>query len=357
MADLKTLIDTSVSATKPNFADIAADRLAAFLAAQPEARGKAEIIEMHGGGEKAGASSGIVLFTARMAGEVGRYVLRYAPLNVEGRIFADYAMDGQFVLQRKLHDAGLATARPRWLDADGAQIGLPGFVMDHVEGVVADGSPYTGGLFAEATAAKRTALLDEVFKAQSAIHAVDWRGLDLAPHVRHGEGRTPIERYVNWFWRTIEWISPPQVSRLDAVRKRLFANQPIYRDDEYTLVHGDTGLGNYMFNEGRVIAILDWELAGIVHPTYDVAMSLNLNAFFRAAATPEIAARIPGDEAWIAAYERTSGRRVVDLDYFSALVALPSLIVAASMNRNLPEAMRAAHMELFEPLWAVAESV
>lgn len=353
--DLKAIIDSSVSLTKPKLGDIDAIRLTKLIEAQPDARGQIIVSALRGGAEKTGASSGIVLFDAVVDGQPGRFVLRYAPMNNPGRIFVDYGIAGQFALQSRLHRVGVPAPRPRWLDADGTSLGLPGFIMDHVDGEVADGSAYTGGLFADVSPEQREAMHEDVLRKQGLIHDVDWQALGLADHVKTAPGRTPIERYLNWFWRTAEWIETSHLDRLARIRKWLFDNQPRYHADDHALVHGDPGLGNYVFRDGKIVAVLDWELAGIVHPSWDIAMSCSLNDFFRAAAAPDVAARIPTESAWLSDCERVTQRRVVDFAYFRKAVTLPSLIVSLSMNRNMPEPMRSSHLEMLEPLWAMAE--
>jgi aminoglycoside phosphotransferase (APT) family kinase protein len=354
--NLKAIVDASVMATKPKFTDIEPNRLAAFIARQPDVSGEVTLSSVRGGGASAGASSGIVVFDADIAGERRGYVLRYAPMNHAGRIFAEYDVAGQFETQRRLGQSGFPAPHARWLDATGEHLGLPGFIMDKVDGEVADGSPFTGGLIAEADHTERLRLIGEILRALRGVHQVDWRALGLQDCSRDGGGRTPLERYLNSFWKTAEWAPPPARERLEAVRLKLFADQPTYHEDDHTLIHGDPGLGNYMFRDGKVVSVLDWELSGILHPTYDVAMQCSLHNYFRGAAPPEVARTIPSNAEWVALYEQVSGAKVRDFDFFQRAVALPSLIVNLSMHRNIPAQMKAAHLAMMEATWSVAEA-
>jgi aminoglycoside phosphotransferase (APT) family kinase protein len=312
---------------------------------------------LRGSGDKTGQSSGIVLFGANITGKTEQYVLRYAPMNNQQRIFAEYDIGGQFHLQRQLSRAGLPVPNGRWLDQTGEFLGLPGFVMDAIDGEVAHSSAFTGGLIAEATEEARGELFSQIFCSLDKVHNVEWRRHGLDAYVRAGSGRTPIERYVNWFWKTAEWIRSPQMDRLAKVRDWLLLNQPDYHHDEYRLVHGDPGLGNYMFKDSKVVAIIDWELAGIIHPTFDLAMQCSGFNYMKQAASAEVAAKIPDDSSWIAAYELATNRRIVDFDYFRKLVTLMSLIVFLSIDRSLSPEMKAAHEKMLEPTWAIAEAV
>lgn len=354
---LHEVIGASVEKTKPRFTDIDPEKLRRFIQDQPDVSGDVVISQIRGGGDKAGASSGIVLFNVQYNGEKHEYVLRYAPMNNEYRIFVEYGIPEQYQLHRILSNIGIPAPRPVWVDADGSGIGLPGFIMERIEGRVADGSPYTGGIIAEASPEVRWRMLDEIFRVLGKIHAVDWQKHGLADCVKSGEGNTLLERYINWFWKTAEWVRHPQLDRLDRVRKWLFDNQPKYHPDDCSLVHGDPGLGNYMFRGQELIAILDWELAGIVHPTMDIAMQCLLNNFFRSAATPEIAGIIPSDEEWKNQYETVTGNKIVDFEYFRKFVTVASITTTLSMNRNMPDNMKEAHLQMIEPLWAIAESI
>ena len=85
--DLAGMIGLSVAANKPRFTDIQPEKLTAFLSRQADVEGNVTILQLQGGGDGAGASSGIVIFRMQTANEPPRdYVLRYAPINSEAII-------------------------------------------------------------------------------------------------------------------------------------------------------------------------------------------------------------------------------------------------------------------------------
>jgi len=355
--NLKSMLDASVTASKPDYRAISADSVEALMSAQSSGTVSIKRESVRGGGEKAGASSGIMLFDAELDGALQALVLRYAPLDNPLRIFADYAIAEQFALQDVLCSCGLPVPKPLFVDSNGKHLGLPGYIMEHIDGVVADGSPYTGGIIAEASPSRRRALIEEIFSALQKTHLVDWQATGALDFVRNEDGPTPIAGYINWFWKTAIWSAPADLGRLAKARDWLLANMPDYHRDDYRLVHGDPGLGNYMFGaDGSVVAILDWELAGVAHPTYDVVMQCALNEFFRSAAPPEIAETIPSPEEWMRHYCEVTGETLVDLDYYRKLVAYSQAVVFLSMNRALPEGMRVGHASMLAPVWQVLES-
>ncbi|MDF8335674.1 phosphotransferase family protein [Novosphingobium cyanobacteriorum] len=349
------ILEAAMSSTKPAANTISADQIVDLILSQSPPDSRVELSKVRGSGEKTGASSGIILFTAEVNGQVGDYVLRYAP-DTETRIFAAYNIGGQARLQHKLATlTDLPVPDARWSDPDGAILGLPGYIMDAVEGVVAHGSAFTGGLVAEATPEQREQIFDEMVRMQGRIHRVDWRSLDLEGDVCSGSGATPVERFVDWFWQTTRFCPESAMPRLEAARERILAMQPDYAPEDYVLVHGDTQVGNYMFRDYRMVAILDWELSGIATPSYDVGIFCNMLSVFRSMATPEVAAIIPSQEDWVARYERINGVRLNDFDYMFKVASLNSVIVSLSMNRGMPEEMKQYHLDLMEPTWSVIE--
>lgn len=354
--DLKQIIDASVSAGKPDYRKVDATRISRLIEAQSGQSVSIVAESIRGGGEKAGASSGIVIFDAVIGGETTGLVLRYAPMDNPLRLFSEYCIAEQFHLQKRLHDGGLPVPNARYADPAGEILGLPCFIMDRVEGSVADGSPFTGGFIAETEGRRRETLFDEIFSALGRVHAFDWEASEIEPFVRSGGGETHIARYLNWFWKTGVWVRPSQLGRLESAKTWLLRNQPDYAPSELRLIHGDPGLGNYMFRDDRVAAIIDWELCGITHPTYDIVMQVGLNEFFRSSAPPEVARTIPNAEDWMARYCKVTGERLRDVVYYQKLAAFVQLVVSLSMNRSVPAEMRDAHAMMFEPVWGVLEA-
>ncbi len=71
-------------------------------------------------------------------------------------------------------------------------------------------------------------------------------------------------------------------------------------DGPVSLVHGDAGPGNFLFEHGRLTALIDWELAHLGDPMDDLAWFS-----MRCVMEP-----VPDFAASLAAYERAAGQRV-----------------------------------------------
>lgn len=164
---------------------------------------------------------------------------------------------------------------------------------------------------------------------------------------------------MNWFWKTAEWagFSSDTLSRLQRLRHWLVDNQPSYHNDDLTLMHGDSNLANYMFNDNKLVAILDWEIAGIGQPSMDIAMQCNFNDYCRLISPSEVHKIIPTEEAWKARYEELTGKRLIDFEYFRKVTSFTGLIIMSSIIRSIPEEHKATYSQVLEPLWAIADSI
>lgn len=354
---LDDAFDTQVSALKPDFKEIDKGNLETLLKAQYAKGEDVEVFDVSGGSEKSGMSSGIVVFNARVGEAVEKCVLRYAPLNNPGRIFAEYNIEGQFHLHKLLNDTGLPVPKPLCCDASGETLSLPGYVMQRIDGQVADNPPYTSGLFEGATKEQLDEFHEEIPKALHKIHTVDWQRLGLDKHCALAEGRTYIEKYLNWFWKTVEWaeFSADENDRLGKIKTWLFDNQPSYHRDDLTLFHGDANFTNYMFSSGNMAAILDWEIAGIGQPAADIAMQCNTLEYCRQISSTEIQKNIPTGDEWIARYEHIAGKRLTDMEYFFRLTNFTGLVIMNSILRSIPKEHKTTYSTVIDPLWARAE--
>jgi aminoglycoside phosphotransferase (APT) family kinase protein len=102
-------------------------------------------------------------------------------------------------------------------------------------------------------------------------------------------------------------------------------------DAAAVIVHGDLGPGNFMIEDGRIRALIDWEMVRIGHPLEDLACIIA-----RALGAPFGEAR-----EHIANYEAASGTSVDvrKLDYALALV-LTRWLIAMHMALSKPSALQ-----------------
>jgi aminoglycoside phosphotransferase (APT) family kinase protein len=198
--------------------------------------------------------------------------------------------------------------RPVAACSDTDVIGAPFFLMDFVEGRVLR-NPRAG---AEVSEAVRAAAADHLIDTLVALHTVEPAevGLeDLAPSGGY------IVRQVNRWQQQFDRSRTRDVPDVDAVGRWLADNVPPQK--ETRLVHGDFRLDNAIIDgEGRILAVLDWEIATLGDPLADLAILL---VYWGGDGEEAIGATgLPGFPDRAAVTERyavASGRDLSELDY------------------------------------------
>jgi len=177
-------------------------------------------------------------------GRTQKLVLRQhgeADRTANPRVAAD-----EFRLLQAVQAAGLSVPAPCYLDTSGEILSTPCLVLEYVEG----------------EAALAPSDLDQVthqlagYLAQ--VHRVDLSNPALAFLPSHGRGYGP---------RPAELDASLQEGR---IREALDAAWPLAHANEPVLLHGDFWPGNVLWQDGRIVAVVDWEDASIGDPLADV---------------------------------------------------------------------------------------
>jgi aminoglycoside phosphotransferase (APT) family kinase protein len=136
---------------------------------------------------------------------------------------------------------------------------------------VIDGRPFV--LMAKIDGDRIESIVGTVPDQQLASSAVEvLKALHALPLERTGIGDEepqPLEaELMRWGW-LMERAPAELTQRAPQLGGRLAETRPA--PEEPTLVHGDYHYGNMLFREGRVVGILDWEIAQIGQPLLDLA--------------------------------------------------------------------------------------
>ncbi len=203
-------------------------------------------------------------------GGVTELVLRLGPPN---GLFAPYTAAPQFEALKAVE--GTKVPAPRafaWSD-DSALLGAPFFLAEKSPGVTVipwDESKSSGANGHHS----RRAVGEQFADILGELHALDWTRTGLARLAGMAEGLTrenaaarAIAEWENGFRR---WALRPH-PMMHRVLAWLRANQP--RAPRLSIVHGDYRLGNFLELDGRITAILDWELVRLGDPHEDLAWS------------------------------------------------------------------------------------
>ncbi|BCB83764.1 phosphotransferase family protein [Phytohabitans suffuscus] len=233
-------------------------------------------------------------------------------------------------VQRLLAEAGIPVPRIRAVCTEESVLGVPFYLMDHVDGHV-----ITGTLPAHLTApADRLRISELVVECLAALHAVDVGQESFASLGRpQGYLRRQVERFTG-LWDVSSTRVLPEVQRLSAW---LGAHLPQSR--RAALVHGDYRLGNIMFTDGatHIAAVLDWEMATLGDPLADLGYLTATWSTAAAAPTPiELSpvTALPGfldRQGLVEHYVKLTGADVSALPWYQALALWKSAIFSEAI--------------------------
>jgi aminoglycoside phosphotransferase (APT) family kinase protein len=190
-------------------------------------------------------------------------VLRIGPPN---GIFAPYKASPEFFTLQSLAGSAVPAPGTFWFSDDSEALGAPFVIVEFVKGEApipwtADGGP----TFDESA---RPKIGEQFVAALTALHNFEWRG---TPAERI-DGSTAVDGTADaqidfWRQRMREW-SDRRYPILELALIWFRAHAPIAR--RVSIVHGDFRIGNFLLLDGRLSAMLDWELVHLGDPMEDL---------------------------------------------------------------------------------------
>lgn len=181
-------------------------------------------------------------------------------------IFGPYRAYPEFVTLGALDGSGVPVPRVYWYSDDVSILGAPFFVCDLVAGEAPIPWTHDGG---PAFDDERRVLLGTQFvDALAALHGFRWEGtpvatIDGTKDVR----RTAVEQVDGWMANLARW-SPDRIPSLELAAAWLRERAPVA--SRISITHGDYRIGNFLEVDGRITAILDWELVRLGDPVEDL---------------------------------------------------------------------------------------
>jgi aminoglycoside phosphotransferase (APT) family kinase protein len=251
-------------------------------------------------------------------------ILRTPPSEVG--LLPPYDMPGQHGLLKRLGNADGAPPVPgvHELCADASVVGDPFFIMDRVSGTAFEDEipDWVRSGEVEVRSEVCRQWLDAIF------------GVQLLPTTVVGKpGRTPAESVEHWLGVAEESAAPKELVELLSA----LVDDPAPISGPATPLHGDPKVANCMWHDGRLSALLDWELAGVGEPLLDLG---HLLPYFPPAELVETAGEphtLPGwwsREQVIAHWEDRLGRSADGLAWYEA-AGLSKMAAIMSVGVNL----------------------
>lgn len=244
-----------------------------------------------------GASRETYRFDAVREGERRGYILRRDP---PGSLI-DTDRTTEFEAIAAFAGKDVAAPQTILLEADGAELGRPFFIMGRVDGG-APASPFAPDPYGPHAAA----IGEQFFTILGRI------AREPAETMRLAARGTPApdacwKRELDYWAGVIEAdeIHPQPIVR--AAVRRLYRNPPPPAR-KVSLVHGDYRSGNFLHDgAGRIIAVLDWEMAHLGDPLEDLAWAMD--PLWSRPGDPRVSGMIE-PEAGLAIWSRVSGIEV-----------------------------------------------
>jgi len=284
----------------------------------------------------------------------GRYVLRRKPPGTLLR--SAHAVDREFRVQRALSGSDVPVPHMYHLCLDEDVIGSIFYVMECVGGEV-HFDPRLPGKDNET----REAMFDDMNRVLAALHDVDCEAVGLGDFGKPG---SYFQRQVARWSKQYHASETEALADMDALIRWLEENMP--EDDGITtLVHGDYRIDNMIYSpEGRILAVLDWELATLGHPYSDLAYQCMQ---WRMPPGPDTRGfgdldrttlGIPSERAYIERYcERRGLSGIPIFDFclafsFFRMAAIVQGVLRRGLDGNASNPERALKMGEYVPLFA-----
>jgi aminoglycoside phosphotransferase (APT) family kinase protein len=176
----------------------------------------------------------------------------------------------EFAAYRSFFGRGVPVPAPVALMEDEVVLGSPFLVVERVEGGM------IAGVFQTAAYAQfGDAIGRDFFSILGAVAAVDPYDTELPGVVDTPAAEDCWRRELDHWESVIERDTLEPQAIAQAAIRRLRRNPP-RPPPKLAIVHGDFRRGNFMHDrDGRIVAVLDWELAHIGDPMEDLAWALD----------------------------------------------------------------------------------
>ena len=191
-------------------------------------------------------------------------ILRLGP---DEGLFAPYSALPQVRAMQSLEGSAVPVPRAYWHSDDPAILGAPFLFSEKAEGEAV--VPWVSPAEPPLEEGLRIRLAHQFIDSLAALHRVDWQGKPIAAMAGDvDEGNAALRSVQTWEALIRRWQMRPY-PLADWGLRWLKAHCP--RAPRVTIVHGDYRTGNFLQQDGRITAILDWELVHLGDPHEDLA--------------------------------------------------------------------------------------
>lgn len=181
-------------------------------------------------------------------------ILRLGP---EDGLFAPYSGSTEYHVLQLLEGTSVPGPKAFWWSDDSAILGAPFCITEKVAGV----APVPWGDADGFEVNWRTDIAEQFIAALAALHRVDWRTAQGFDKQQAITPENAAQQQIDYWENARQRWALKSYPLLHRAMLWLRGNVPVA--PKVSLVHGDYRLGNFLEQNGKITAILDWEL---VHP-------------------------------------------------------------------------------------------
>ncbi len=185
-------------------------------------------------------------------------------------LFAPYSAAPEFQSLRALATSGVPVPQAYYWSDDPSILGAPFFLCEKVAGEAP--LPWVSGEKAGLGDKRRDGLARDFIDALAKLHRFDWRATPLRDWDPSIAADNVARRQIaHWRAAHQRWKmrAHPMVHRAFA-----WLDENAVTAKRISIVHGDYRIGNFLEVDGRISAILDWELVHLGDPHEDLAWAM-----------------------------------------------------------------------------------
>jgi aminoglycoside phosphotransferase (APT) family kinase protein len=238
-------------------------------------------------------------------------------------------MEREASLLRQISPVFQLAPRPYTFCNDLSILGAPFYVMQRRKGIIINNAFPTG---ITANAALCRQLSNTVVETLVQIHSIDWRAADLSSF---GHPAGFLARQVKGWIERYARAQTEEVAQVEPLTRWLVEHVPA--SPAPTVIHNDFKLNNVLLDASditRAVAVLDWEMATIGDPLFDLAVSLS---YWAGADDPEelrtalpTVTMLPGfirREEFMRIYAHKSGRDLSEMHFYIILAYFKMAVI------------------------------
>lgn len=237
----------------------------------------------------------------------------------------------QYLVQEALEaEPDVPVPRLVGYEEDPDVLGSPFFVSERVDGLVPGDRPHFSetGFLADAGEDQRRRLWESAVDALARLHSVPAaRFAFLDP----GTGRGGLQEELH-YWRgytdRLEVGSGWNRDMLERGWEWLVEHQP--RDDTPELSWGDARIGNMVFRDFDVVALLDWDTASLAGPVADLAWWIQMDRH-----SWKLLPGLGQPDELIERWERHTGREAAHLHWHLVFTAFRLGVIRMKLRRMM----------------------